>query len=319
MENKRWLDRFPKNIKPAYEELLAFMPDETRALFLKFNDEMNNKYRVFNKWHRYINSYGWVYGYCRNYRCELLYVSINDGSFRVLGIDIKDAESLSLAFEKAKDAYDNGYEDRYAKLTAEKRNNQAQKSKLRLEREKVELEKLKESIDPDKFNRFRWTPKVSRAKLIRLYAGEAKGLLDEALLDDIGYTFYERCRQAGMIRELMEKGRILCHHCHEILQSKSYTGIISCSCGYLYTYREYRRSCNAANMPGGRAAPIFKSFADKWPACKSSREKMLLVDWLVHECHVTVMSGEKGRSVCVNLIEGTIPQLREMLEMLAGH
>jgi len=46
---------------------------------------------------------------------------------------------------------------------------------------------------------------------------------------------------------------------------------------------------------------------------------MLLVDWLMHECHVTVMSGLKGRSVCVNLIEGTQAQIREMLEKLAGN
>jgi hypothetical protein len=45
---------------------------------------------------------------------------------------------------------------------------------------------------------------------------------------------------------------------------------------------------------------------------------MLLIDGLVHECHVSAMTGEKGRSVCMNLMEGTLSQIKDMLEMLAG-
>ena len=96
-------------------------------------------------------------------------------------------------------------------------------------------------------------------------------------------------------------------------------GCYSCPCGRCYTYREYRRSCNAVNMPGGRAMPLFNDFAKKWSLCKNSAEKMLLIDRLVHECHVTVMSGERGRSVCINLIEGNLSQLRDLLETLAGN
>lgn len=42
--------------------------------------------------------------------------------------------------------------------------------------------------------------------------------------------------------------------------------------------------------------------------------KKLLIDCLLHECHISVMSGEKGRSVCLNLIEGTTAQIKEMLQ-----
>jgi len=45
---------------------------------------------------------------------------------------------------------------------------------------------------------------------------------------------------------------------------------------------------------------------------------MLLIDWLVHECHVTLMSGEKGRSVCVNLIEGTLKQISDLIMKIAN-
>ena len=70
-------------------------------------------------------------------------------------------------------------------------------------------------------------------------------------------------------------------------------------------------------MPGGRASPIFEKFMQKWLGCKTTKDKMLLIDWLVHECHVTLMSGEEGRSVCINLIEGTLKQIGDLITELA--
>ena len=170
--------------------------------------------------------------------------------------------------------------------------------------------------------------KVSRNDLMKLYQSEAKGLINEDLLDEVGYTFYTRCTQAKQARELMEQGKMLCLHCGAVLSDDivkigGYTPFsksnlpVSCDCGYSYTYREYRRCCNAANMPGGRATPIFEHFAQKWPSCKDTAQKMMLIDWLVHECHVTLMSGIAGRSVCINFIEGTTKQISDLITTLA--
>jgi hypothetical protein len=164
-------------------------------------------------------------------------------------------------------------------LTDDKKANQIQRTRIRLAREKEQMEIVKENLNPDLLNCFKWAPKVSRSKLIKLYKSEAEGFLDEELLDDVGYTFYSRCKQAKEIRETLDKGQIICHYCGTILAPASYTAAVSCSCGHFYTYREYRRSCNTANMPGGRATPIFHSFVDKWSGCKSFSEKMLLIDW----------------------------------------
>jgi hypothetical protein len=314
-----WIEKYPRKSKPAYEELLAFLPDKVRELFLAFNSEMAEKYKVYNNYPRFENAAGWTYGYCRGYRIELLYVTIGNGYFTVLGVEIQDESSLNDALEKAKAKYDAGYEERYARLTAAKKSGQIERTKARIEREKSELAKMAESIEPAKFNKCKWSEKVARGKLIKLYQSDAKGLADGDLLEDVGYTFYVRCKQARDTREHLDKGEIICHHCGAANKAASYAGLIACPCGYYYTYREYRRSCNANSMPGGRATEIFNAFADKWPLCKDEKEKMLLIDWLVHECHVSVMTGGQGRSICVNLIEGTIAQIRDMLEMLAGN
>ena len=313
-----WIEKYPKKSKPAYDELLAFMPDKIRGLFLAFSNEMAEKYKVYNNYPRFEKTTGWTYGYCRNYRIELLSVTINIDYFTVLGVKIKDKLSLSDALEKAGAKYNAGYEERYARLTAVKKAGQIERAKTRLEREKNELAEITANIEPARFNKCKWNEKLPRNKLIRLYQNDAKGLIDEDLLDDVGYTLYARCKQARDTRECLEKGEIICHHCGNVNKAASYAGLIACPCGYYYTYREYRRSCNANNIPGGRATEIFNAFADKWLQCKNEKEKMLLVDWLVHECHVSAMTGGVGRSVCVNLIEGTIAQIRDMLEMLAG-
>ena len=325
-----WKDKYPKKIKPSYDELLAFLQPHIRELFLRFDHEMRSQFKVHNKYHRYLPASGWVYGYGRSYSVELLVVTINSYYFNVLGIQVKDEASLYNAIAEAKRTYNNGFEDRYAAICAKRREDQIIRTKKRVEHEKAEIDNLIETVDSTKLNKFKWCMKVSRNDLLRLYQGEAKGLIDEALLDDIGLTFYMRCKQAKEVRECMNKGQIICHHCGATLKGGkvSSTGsvltkntdncaLIHCDCGYSYTYREYRRNCNSVNMPGGRATPIFDNFIQKWPLCRDSQSKMMLIDWLVHECHVTLMSGSKGRSVCVNLIDGTLKQISDLITKLA--
>ena len=323
-----WKDRYPKKSKPPFKDLLDFFAPHVRELFLTFDQEMRDQFNVHNKYHRYSNTVGWSYGYGRSYNCELLTVTVQSECFGVLGISVKDEDTLKRALEEAKKQYDNGFEKRYADVSSKRKLDQIERSKKRAEREKLQIDKLMETVDSAKFNKFKWCRKVSRNDLLRLYQSEATGLLNEELLDDIGYTFYTRCKQAKEARQYMEKGQIICHHCDAVIGGHApLTGsvvaianndaLIYCECGYVYTYREYRRSCNTANMPGGRATPIFERFSQKWTACKNASDKMMLIYWLIHECHVTLMSGSKGLSVCVNLIEGTQKQISNLITKLA--
>lgn len=323
-----WKETYPRKIRPAYSEMLDFLQPHIRELFVRFNGVMNETHGVWNKHHRYESASGWVYGFGRNYRCELLSVVIRSDGFRVLGVFVSDEKSLQNAFEKAKAKYDAGYEERYAAVCEKRRADQIARTKKRVEREKTHMAKITAAVNPETFNKFRWCKKVSRNDLLKLYRSEAKGMLDEELLDDIGYTFYTRCTQAGQARELLDRGKILCHHCGAVLsgdvdKTGNYTPHLKsnlpmhCACGHSYTYREYRRSFRAASMPAGRAEPIFERFAQKWPGCKTGAQKMILIDRLIHECHVTLMSGIAGRSVCLNLIEGSTQQLTDLVTQLA--
>ena len=325
-----WKNKYPKNSKPAYGELLDFFEPHIRDLFLAFDSEMRGQFKVHNKYHRYLSTVGWAYGYGRSYSCELLTVTVGNGCFNAVGVSVSDENSLKCAVAEAKKLYDDGFEERYTTVSTKHKEGQIARAKKRIEREKLQMQKTMEHVaDLAKFNKFKWCEKVSRNDLLRLYESESKGLIDTELLDEIGYTFYTRCKQAKETRECMAKGEIICHHCGAVIKAgeTSPTGsvlvigdndaLMSCECGYSYTYREYRRSCNAVNMPGGRATPIFEHFINKWTACKSATDKMMLIDWLIHKCHVTLMSGLAGRSVCVNLIEGTLKQISNLIIKLA--
>ena len=325
-----WKELHPKTRKPAYDELLAFFEPHIRDLFLRFDCEMNDRFKVHNKYHRFLINAGWAYGYGRNYSCELAAVTVRSDCFNILGVCVTDETSMARALSEAKKAYEDGFEERYDAVSAKKRADQIERAEKRMAREKAEMETFAAEIPFEKFNQFNWCRKISRNNLLRLYENEAKGMIDEALLDEVGYAFYARCKQAHDARICMERGEILCHYCGTVLKAgrASPTGSVitrrdnsnvpvRCACGYSYTYREYRRSYMAVNMPGNRAAPVFEHFERKWPTCRDAVQKMLLIDWLIHECHVTLMSGAKGKSVCENLIQGTRKQITELIEKLA--
>lgn len=312
-----WREQYTKQVKPTYGDLLEFLPVDIREFFIIFNQAMEHNYKVYNKNQRYEKSNGWVYGYCRNYQCELLSVTIKNDCFCTLGIDVKDKQSLDNALLEVKKAYELDYEERYEAVVAKRLESQIKRTKLRLEREKAEMEKIGEQIDSNKLNKFRWSKKTSRKSLQKLYDEDAKGIRDEDLLDEVGFSFYARCKQGKEVRDYLESGKLICHHCETVLSVVNYTDLVHCPCGYGYTYREYRRSFYANNLPAGRAIPIFDTFLVKWQDCRSYNDKMQLIDWLIHQCHVSLMSGAHGRSVCVNLIEGTKKQITDLILKLA--
>ncbi len=82
--------------------MLDYFQESVRDLFLRFDKEINQKFELYNKWHRYERTGGLVYGYCRNYRFGLFSVSISNDCFNVLGMSMKDEDYLLNAMEKVR-------------------------------------------------------------------------------------------------------------------------------------------------------------------------------------------------------------------------
>lgn len=180
----------------------------------------------------------------------------------------------------------------------------------------------------------RWAHRVPRDLIRRLYEGEAKGQLDEALLDDVGTRFALRCESILTLAEATQ-GRIACPRCAAagtrtvvIRASQDGAEPLRCdTCGWATTWSAYYRRCMHRQLSEGGAKSVFQAFLAAWRAAKTSEKKMIAVDQVIHAFHAYLMqhrrTGEQRRNptraVAVNLIEGKLHEVVALLEDLAGH
>lgn len=79
-----------------------------------------------------------------------------------------------------------------------------------------------------KLPRIRWASRVDPLKIRRLYRSDAQGILDQDLLDDVGYGIYVRC-QALLEVAATWRGKVKCWQCDNVLPCRhgkmvEYTG-----------------------------------------------------------------------------------------------
>jgi hypothetical protein len=158
----------------------------------------------------------------------------------------------------------------------------------------------------------RWAPKVPQHKIRRLYENDAQGIIDPALIDEVGYALYARCESVWIVTERR------CPRCQERCErSEGANPILSCpSCGWSTSWEAYKRSYKGKRIHGGRAYAFFMTFMDEWPRAKGAREKMLAIDRVIHALH------ESANQVwtlpaSVNLIEGSFEEVIAFLDDLA--
>ena len=168
----------------------------------------------------------------------------------------------------------------------------------------------------------RWARRVKPERIRRLYTLDAKGIVDEELIDDVGYAMYARCLSIR-IATRAHAGRAECPRCREIVARadpdwKTWTKEepLVCRCGWETTWGAYHKSYQGKQLHGGQAYPMFRDFIDRWPAARQPRDKMLAIDALIHACHGQFRSG-MGRPAASNLIEGSMRENLALLNELA--
>jgi hypothetical protein len=239
-------------------------------------------------------------------------VIIADDSFLIDNISVSDKSSLETACEYVKSLYTPEFIAAYSEKIKKRNMKQSERSKRTAAQDKPALQ----TIDVDKLNKFKWSPKVSIADLKRLYSDDAKMRYNEDLVDEIGWTFYARCLQGRDERILANENKLKCHNCGKIL-TKISGQLLKCDCGHYYIFKEYMRSFNRNSMPSRSATPFFNEFIRKWPTARVYSEKMRLIDWVIHECHLNMFSGVKRGEAGVNLIQGSKKDVRALILTLA--
>ena len=164
----------------------------------------------------------------------------------------------------------------------------------------------------------RWAPRVSQRKVRRLYETDARGIYDEDLLDDVGWTLYLLC-DSFLAAEAARAGRVCCHGCGETILcegERTADALLHCSaCGWQVTWGVYFRSIQHKQLSGPDLIPLFQDYLARFPAARTPQDKMLLIDRLLHGFHWSVKSGPR-RPSGINLIEGRLYEVVEFLDAL---
>jgi len=169
-----------------------------------------------------------------------------------------------------------------------------------------------------------WSSRVSQQKIRRLYETDARRILDEDLLDEVGISLYARCESILALTDAY-RGRVHCPRCRAVIlmqiEGRQNVTPIRCGCGWETRWLAYKKTVPASSMTSrdkrlraGNAERVFEAFVDSYPRARSPRERMVLIDSLLHEFHRS-RKGESGPAA-VNVIEGSRESIVAMLDDL---
>jgi RNase P subunit RPR2 len=169
---------------------------------------------------------------------------------------------------------------------------------------------------------FHWTKRVARKDIQRLYDSDASGMLDVELLEQVLFAMQARVADMLEVRQAQTFGRVTCRGCGASVPqpfrmgSRGKVSPLHCEqCGWQVTCGEYYDSYTGERMLPGSVPEIFEQFMQRLPSARTPQQKMLLVDWLIHEFHVN--QGIPGRPVGENVIQGSAEQVADLVASLA--
>lgn len=164
-------------------------------------------------------------------------------------------------------------------------------------------------------NRIRWAPKLDSAKLVRLYESDATGLLDAELVDDVGWRLWARLDDVRRVTT----SRVRCPECGVDFAVDTRRGpdaVSTCACGWNTTAGDYHRSWEHRDLNGH--SDRFGAFLRSWPVARTPRQRMMLIDGVVHALHRSARNDSPRNFAARNFIEGRRPRIVALLEALAS-
>ena len=172
-------------------------------------------------------------------------------------------------------------------------------------------EKFTDGIQPQ------WAPRVPPGKIRRLYQNDAMGLVDEELIEDVGTTLYLRC-QSMVTAKNAQLGRATCPRCGAVIpHTRSKSQRITCpECAWQTTVGDYLGTIKDRGLLGGGAEAFARTFVETYPTLRSPRERMLLIDRLIHAFHWEMHGDMMSRPLGSDLIAIRFEEVVELLDTL---
>lgn len=174
----------------------------------------------------------------------------------------------------------------------------------------------------------RWARPVRPDKVRRLYETDARGITDEALIDDVGCALFLRCRSILAVTQAA-RGRVTCPRCAQTI-SRAGTGnnaqsraerLHCASCGWHTTWDRYRQTYQGQQLYGAGGVEAFQTFLTRFDQAHTAREKLFAIDRLIHAFHYNLTAGAKkptaSRPAAANVLEGSLADVVGFLDRLS--
>ncbi len=161
-----------------------------------------------------------------------------------------------------------------------------------------------------------WAPRLSKSEIERLYRSSANGILDEDLIDEVGYGFYARCESMLEVTEILRTGCPRCPVCKAILPRRNWEPnelLICPACDWKCPAQMYQKTHSRKNFSTGGHDDCLREFMRRFRATQSYGEKLVLIDTLIHYFH---WSSEQGRPLATAFIEGSMKSTMAFLDRL---
>jgi hypothetical protein len=163
-----------------------------------------------------------------------------------------------------------------------------------------------------------WAHRLTKLQIERLYQSCGQGLLDEELIDDVGFSLYSRCISMLQVREAM-LGNPLCPRCGAPAHvDEDPAPFARCAdCGWNCPWELYQKTYQHKGLFAGGLEPFVRDFVRDFPATHSYRERMVLIDTLIHRFHWESAGVTDGRPGATSLIQGKMKDIMAFLDRLS--
>ena len=168
-----------------------------------------------------------------------------------------------------------------------------------------------------------WSPKIRQSKIRQLYQNDARGTVDEILVEDVGLDLLDRCRSIWLVT----RREVECPRCSATFSLcepdswKTLPGVQRCptpGCGWETTADEWHESWKHRELLGTAAMDAIEAYLQDYPRARRTEERMVCIDQLIHSFHINLRTGKATRSFANNLIEGSLDQVIAFLDQLSA-
>ena len=175
----------------------------------------------------------------------------------------------------------------------------------------------------------KWSKRVPRELISRLYNQSVSGVCDNELADEVGWALYARCESIISATNGFEKKILTCPNlCGADIPLAD--NVFSCPCGFRATWEEFKRSYKGKQLHAANALPIFLAYRRDFPRAETYGQKLICIDILIHSFHIKNsyykvlddydVENENvalNRPAGANLIEGSLSEVILFLDKLS--